>query len=70
MRKMSTIQARKTVDCKKYYFLLGMVVYTFNLSTWGRGEAGGSLSSGPSWSIEQVPGKSGMHRETLSWKNK
>jgi hypothetical protein len=28
-------------------------------------EAGGSLSSRPAWSTEQVPGEPGLHREAL-----
>ena len=31
---------------------------------------GGSLSSRPAWSTEQVPGKPGLHRESLSQKQK
>lgn len=39
---------------------------TFNLST-----AGGSLNSGPAWSMERVPGQPGLfHRETLSQETK
>jgi hypothetical protein len=33
-------------------------------------EAGGFLSLRPAWSTEWVPGQPGLHRETLSWKNK
>ena len=28
------------------------------------------VSSRPAYSTEQVPGQSGLHRETLSWKTK
>ena len=41
----------------------------FNPSSW-EAEAGGSLSSRPAWSTEQVPGQPGLHRETLSQKKK
>jgi hypothetical protein len=43
-----------------------VVVHDFNPST-GEAEAGRSLSSKPSWSIERVPGQPGLHRVTLSW---
>jgi hypothetical protein len=33
-------------------------------------EAGRSPSSSAAWSIEQVPGQHGLHRETLSWNKK
>jgi hypothetical protein len=33
-------------------------------------EAGGFLSLRPAWSTEWVPGQPGLHRETLSRKNK
>ena len=39
----------------------GVVAHTFNPST-GEAEAGGSLSSRPAWSTEQVPGQPGLHR--------
>jgi len=42
-----------------------MVVHTFNPSTW-KAEAVASLSSGPAWSTECVPGQLGLHREILS----
>jgi hypothetical protein len=47
----------------------GMVVYTFNPSTW-EAEAGGFLSSRPAWSTKGVPGQPGLYRETLSQKTK
>ena len=47
----------------------GMVAHTFNPSAW-EAQGGGSLSLRPACSTEQVPGCSGLHRETLSWKNK
>jgi hypothetical protein len=47
----------------------GMVAHTFNPSTQ-EAEAGGFLSSRPAWSTEWVPGQPGLHRETLSRKNK
>jgi hypothetical protein len=46
----------------------GVVVHTFNPSTW-EAEAGGFLSSRPAWSTEWVLGQPGLHRETLSRKN-
>ena len=48
---------------------LGMVVHTFNPSTW-EAEAGWFLSSRPAWSTEWVPGQPGLYRETLSQKTK
>ena len=43
-----------------------VVAHAFNPSTQ-EAEAGGSLSSRPAWSTEQVPGQSGLlHRENLS----
>jgi hypothetical protein len=44
----------------------GIVVHTFNSSTW-EAEESGSLSSRPAWSTEGVPGQSEprLHRETL-----
>ena len=45
------------------------VAHAFNLNTQ-KAEAGGSLSSRPAWSTEWVPGQPGLHRETLSQKNK
>jgi hypothetical protein len=46
-----------------------VVAHTFNPSTWET-EAGRFLSSRPAWSTEWVPGQPGLHRETLSQKNK
>ena len=46
-----------------------MVVHTFNPST-REAEAGEFLSSRPAWSTKWVPGQPGLHRETLSRKNK
>jgi hypothetical protein len=46
-----------------------VVAHAFNLSIW-QAEAGGSLNWRPAWSIEQVPGQLGLHRKTLSQKNK
>jgi hypothetical protein len=46
-----------------------VVVYAFNSSTW-EAEAGGFLRSRPAWSTKRVPGQPGLHRETLSLKNK
>jgi hypothetical protein len=45
------------------------MVHAFNPSTW-EAEAGGFLSSRPAWSTKLVPGQPGLHRETLSQKNK
>jgi hypothetical protein len=44
-------------------------VHAFNPSTW-EAEAGRFLSLRPAWSTEGVPGQPGLHRETLSRKNK
>jgi hypothetical protein len=46
-----------------------VVVNAFNPSTQ-EAEAGGFLSSRPAWSTEWVPGQPGLHRITLSRKNK
>jgi hypothetical protein len=46
-----------------------VVVHAFNPSTW-KAETGVFLSSKPAWSTEWVPGQPGLHRETLSRKNK
>jgi hypothetical protein len=46
-----------------------VVAHAFNPSTC-EAEAGGSLSSRPVWSTELVPGQPGLHRETLSQKEK
>jgi hypothetical protein len=43
----------------------GVVAHTFNPSTW-EAEAGGFLSSRLAWSTVWIPGKPGLHRETLS----
>ena len=43
--------------------------HAFNPSTW-EAEAGGFLSSRPTWSTKGVPGQPGLHRETLSRKTK
>jgi hypothetical protein len=48
---------------------LAVVAHTFNSGTW-EAEAGGSLSSRPTWSTEQILGQPGLHRETLSQKTK
>jgi hypothetical protein len=44
-----------------------MVAHVFNPSIW-EAEAGGFLSSRPTWSTKWVPGQPGLHRETLSRK--
>jgi hypothetical protein len=46
-----------------------VVAHAFNPSTW-EAEAGKFLSSRPAWSIEWVPGHSGLHKEALSQTNK
>jgi hypothetical protein len=46
-----------------------VVAHAFNLSAW-EAESGRFLSSGPAWSTEWIPGQSGLHKETLSWKKK
>jgi len=47
----------------------GLVAHAFNPST-REAEASGFLSSRPAWSTKWVPGQPGLHRETLSRKNK
>jgi hypothetical protein len=44
-----------------------VMAYAFNPSTW-EAEAGRFLSLSLAWSTEWVPGKPGLHRETLSEK--
>jgi hypothetical protein len=46
-----------------------MVVHAFSPGTQ-EAEASKSLNLGPTWSTEQVSGHPGLHRETLSQKNK
>jgi hypothetical protein len=46
-----------------------MVAHAFNPSTQ-EAEAGGFLSSRPSWSTKWVPGQPWLYRETLSQNNK
>ena len=45
------------------------VAHAFNPST-REAEAGSFMSSRPAWSTNWVPGQPGLHRETLSQKNK
>jgi hypothetical protein len=48
-----------------------VVAHAFNPSTReAEAEAGWFLSSRPAWSTEWGPGQPGLHRETLSRKNK
>jgi hypothetical protein len=47
----------------------GVVAHAFNPSTW-EAEAGRFLSLRPDWSTKWVPGRPGLHRETLSRKTK
>jgi hypothetical protein len=53
----------------KIWFKPGVVMHTFNPSTW-EAEAGRFLSSRSAWSTKWVPGQPELHRETLSQKNK
>jgi hypothetical protein len=46
-----------------------VVAHAFNPSTW-EAEAGGFLSSRPSWTTEWVPVEPGLYWETLSRKTK
>ena len=46
-----------------------VVAHAFNPSTW-EAETGRFLSSRPAWSTEWAPGQPGLHRETLSQKQK
>jgi hypothetical protein len=50
----------------KTFFSRAVVVHAFNPSTW----AGGFLSLKAAWFTERAPGQPGLHRETLSRKNK
>ena len=43
-----------------------MVAHAFNHSAW-EAEASRPLSSRPAWSIQQVPGQPGLHKEMLYW---
>ena len=54
---------------KKLQQSRAVVAHACNPSTW-EAEAGGFLSSRSAWSTEWVPGQPGLHRETLSRKNK
>ena len=54
---------------KNNEFRPGVVAQACNPSTQ-EAEAGGFQSSRPAWSTEWVPGQPGLHRETLSQKNK
>jgi hypothetical protein len=47
--------------------VLGKVIHTFNHHTW-EAEIGRSLSSGPAWFTEGVPGQV-LYREAFSQKN-
>ena len=53
----------------KQLIMPGMVVHAFHPNT-GDAVAGGSLSSWPAWSTEQVLGQPRLHREPLSQKQK
>ena len=55
----------KTPQTNKYCFCQAVMMRAFNPST-GEAETGEVLSSRPAWSTEQVPGQTGLHRETLS----
>jgi hypothetical protein len=58
---------------KKEFVTRAVVAHAFSPSTWeaeAEAEAGRFLSSRPAWFTEWVPGQPGLHRETLSQKNK
>jgi hypothetical protein len=63
--KQTNKQIAKHMKLKKKEDQPGVVAHPFNPSTW-QAEAGGFLSSRPSWST--VPGQPGLHRQTLSQK--
>jgi hypothetical protein len=54
---------------KKFGVRRAVVAHAFNPGTW-EAEKGGFLSSRPAWSTEWVPGQPGLHRKTLSQKQK
>jgi hypothetical protein len=68
-REMDHVLHHSIEDIVKCSLCWAVVEHAFNPSTW-EAEAGGFLSSRPAWSIEWVSGQPGIHRETLSWKNK
>ena len=55
------------VGIKKLWSVPGVVVHTFNSSSW-EAEAGECLSSRPAWSRRWVPEQPGLYRETLPGK--
>jgi hypothetical protein len=67
--KQSVLYRKTLSQTNKQTKGLMAVVHSFNSDTW-EAEAGGSLSSRPAWSTEQVPEQPGLHRETLSQTNK
>jgi hypothetical protein len=67
--KITLIHSRKyrgnNIKTKHSQILgLNVVAHTFNSSIW-EAEADGFLISRPAWSTDQVPGQSGLLRETL-----
>jgi hypothetical protein len=67
--KWETLSQKRKEEKRREEKRRAVVAHAFNFSTRGA-EAGGSLSSRPAWSTEWVPGQPGLHRETLSRKNK
>jgi hypothetical protein len=68
-RVKSNSHVEKILTLKKSLLVPGVVAHTFNPSTW-EAEAGGFLSSRPTWSTKRILGQPGLYRETLSRKTK
>ena len=55
---------------KSILTMKGVVAHAFNHRTWKAKAGQISVRSKSAWSTEWIPGQPGLHRETLSWKNK